>query len=361
VNPGFSFQFDSGQFAQVEAADSATLESEESDASVEALGDNSPKLRVLQAIDIPPIARPRAPLQQLSPRAAVPTSGSGTELLAPSVKECSVGCPTSTGTSSLDRPDLAELELLQSNVGAATSLPVEGDRLATTSSPVMATAAEMPADVGPEVGLRIDSEQGSLIEPGEGFQPVGALAPPGSIPVENADPSSAAEANGNLADAAPSPAPTEVAAQSEVFDGQRGDLIGRHLASIQERYPAAPERDIAKPQAQALPAAVEEPVLRENDVAQGVEQATSRGDAARLSVDHSNLSSAIIHDDELVAIKLGDLVTLMEDHVDRPLYVWMSSSNAASKFVTPETLAAAGITAEYDATRGQIVFSAVEN
>jgi hypothetical protein len=54
---------------------------------------------------------------------------------------------------------------------------------------------------------------------------------------------------------------------------------------------------------------------------------------------------------------LGDLVSLFEDRFDHPLYVWMKSSAAASKFVTVETLAAAGIRAHYDAERKQIVFS----
>jgi hypothetical protein len=60
----------------------------------------------------------------------------------------------------------------------------------------------------------------------------------------------------------------------------------------------------------------------------------------------------------MVAIKLGELVSLFEDHLDRPLYVWMTSSSVASKFVSLKTLAAAGIKATFDPDTRQLTFSA---
>jgi hypothetical protein len=69
-------------------------------------------------------------------------------------------------------------------------------------------------------------------------------------------------------------------------------------------------------------------------------------------------SSLVVHDNEMVAIKLGELVSLFEDHLDRPLYVWMTSSSVASKFVSLKTLAAAGIKATFDPDTRQLTFSA---
>ena len=65
----------------------------------------------------------------------------------------------------------------------------------------------------------------------------------------------------------------------------------------------------------------------------------------------------ILRDDALVAIELGALVSMFEDRLDRPLFVWLRSSATASKFATAETLAAAGIRTKYDPQRKQIVFS----
>jgi hypothetical protein len=58
-----------------------------------------------------------------------------------------------------------------------------------------------------------------------------------------------------------------------------------------------------------------------------------------------------------VAIQLGELISLFEARLDRPLFVWMRSSPAASKFVTAETLAAAGIQANYDSASKQLVLT----
>lgn len=69
------------------------------------------------------------------------------------------------------------------------------------------------------------------------------------------------------------------------------------------------------------------------------------------------VSSVEIAEGDLVSIKLGDLISLFEDRLDRPLFVWMSSSMAAEKYVTPETLAAAGLAVSFDPARGQVVLT----
>jgi hypothetical protein len=66
-------------------------------------------------------------------------------------------------------------------------------------------------------------------------------------------------------------------------------------------------------------------------------------------------SSAVIGEDQLVSVRLGDLISLFQDKLERPLFVWMSTSSAATRFVTPETLAAAGLNVHFDAERRQIV------
>ncbi len=71
-------------------------------------------------------------------------------------------------------------------------------------------------------------------------------------------------------------------------------------------------------------------------------------------------SSMIVHDNEFVSIKLGELISLFEAKLDRPLFVWMKSSSAASKFVTADTLAAAGIMTSYDPVSQRLVLTLAE-
>ena len=43
--------------------------------------------------------------------------------------------------------------------------------------------------------------------------------------------------------------------------------------------------------------------------------------------------------------------------MERPLFVWLSSAESASKYVTFDTLRAAGIGVEYDPLRNHVVLS----
>ena len=127
------------------------------------------------------------------------------------------------------------------------------------------------------------------------------------------------------------------------------EAIALHLGRINERYSSAPASEpVSEPT--ALPAKVD---LRSDHVA-----TRSGASAPPASVTIDPVSGGfVIQDDALVAIELGALVSLFEDRLDRPLFVWMKSSAAASKFATSETLAAAGIHADYDPQKKQIVFS----
>ena len=67
-----------------------------------------------------------------------------------------------------------------------------------------------------------------------------------------------------------------------------------------------------------------------------------------------------ISDNQLVSVELGELISLFEDKLDRPLFVWLKTSANANKFVTPETLARAGIHLSYNEGSGQVILSVVE-
>ena len=62
-------------------------------------------------------------------------------------------------------------------------------------------------------------------------------------------------------------------------------------------------------------------------------------------------------DDGTIQLRLGDLIALLEDKMERPLFVWLSSAESASKYVTFDTLRAAGIGVDYDPVHNYIVLS----
>ena len=61
--------------------------------------------------------------------------------------------------------------------------------------------------------------------------------------------------------------------------------------------------------------------------------------------------------DGIIQLRLGDLIALLEDRMERPLFVWLSSAETASKYVTFDTLRAAGIGVEYDPLRSHVILS----
>jgi hypothetical protein len=61
--------------------------------------------------------------------------------------------------------------------------------------------------------------------------------------------------------------------------------------------------------------------------------------------------------DGVVQLRLGDLIALLEDRMERPLFVWLSSAESASKYVTFDTLRAAGIDVDYDPVRNHVNLS----
>jgi hypothetical protein len=61
--------------------------------------------------------------------------------------------------------------------------------------------------------------------------------------------------------------------------------------------------------------------------------------------------------DGTVQLRLGDLIALLEDRMERPLFVWLSSAESASKYVTFDTLRASGIGVDYDPVRNHVILS----
>ncbi|NTZ43942.1 hypothetical protein G7A66_12775 [Altererythrobacter sp. SALINAS58] len=56
-----------------------------------------------------------------------------------------------------------------------------------------------------------------------------------------------------------------------------------------------------------------------------------------------------ISDNDLVFVRLADLISLFKDRMDDPAYVWLKSSSSAEEYVTFDALRAAGIGAAYNA------------
>lgn len=125
--------------------------------------------------------------------------------------------------------------------------------------------------------------------------------------------------------------------------------IAQHLERVGARYAEAP--------ASENKAATDLPIGETSEQLTG---GHAENPVPIVLADKLGAAPVVIQDDELVSIKLADLVFLFEDRLDRPLYVWMKESKSASKYVTVETLAAAGIGAKYDPRSRQVVFSVTD-
>lgn len=142
--------------------------------------------------------------------------------------------------------------------------------------------------------------------------------------------------------AATSPKTTPEIDVATPADGEPVTALSTHLARIKERYDDTPRKAL------------------------GTQTEKDAGTAPDAFVDAS-LSGApltqklgstiIVQDNELVAIKLSELISLFESRLERPLFVWMRTASAASKFVTTDTLASAGIRAQYDSGSRRLILS----
>jgi hypothetical protein len=86
---------------------------------------------------------------------------------------------------------------------------------------------------------------------------------------------------------------------------------------------------------------------------------TSEAHVANGAITQAAISLASSADGS-IQLRLGDLIALLEDRMERPLFVWLSSAESASKYVTFDTLRAAGIGVDYDPVRNHVVLSVAE-
>jgi hypothetical protein len=313
-----------------------------------------PMLSVLQPNSGTPVARPAtptraAPSARPAPRPvrSVPppdptltgSSQTATQLAASD----SASSPTAAGDLALLDPALIEAaaplaadgygepperadggELLAPEIAAAPASEPVPPALLADSRPALSPGPAGPSPTVPE------------LEPAQ-------LAAAEALPGEVGAPFGDADGDGESGAASfqPSEPTAGVAAERSAAVS-----IPEHLARIGERYAAGPEPVTAVPERSAIARDAPE-----------AGQAALVESSVVLDVGESRGSSVIVQDDELVAIRLGELVSLLEDRLDHPLYVWMSSAAVASKFVTAETLAAAGIRTRYDPQRRQLVIS----
>jgi hypothetical protein len=316
-----------------------------------------PRLSVLQPNTGAPVARPASPTRGTSPgrlasrpgRSTAPPEQAPPSLAAscgpacddpagsrpaPSDESAQLGAPLNEAAVPLVADDYGELadlangtELVAPDLAVAPLDEQVPPILLADSRPALSAGTVGPTvtDSGPEPAQLAAAEAragefaGPLDESGDGAEDDEARFQPSTPAVSE-----------------PGPAAEEGA----------GTSIPQHLARIGERYAAVPAVEPAAPGPSAIAgdaAETEQPAYVESSVALDLGEATG--------------SSVIVQDDELVAIRLGELVSLLEDRLDHPLYVWLSSSAVASKFVTAETLAAAGIRTRYDPQRRQLVIS----
>lgn len=378
VEPGFSFSTESSQFP----ADSARSNTELAGSAVQARA----ALPARGAIRLPE----KAPVAVTEGRRPLPADGarSNTELASSAVQARAtlpargeIRLPeqapvaTTEGRRPLNAPvysclpscsgaqaGRAEVASRSDGMEAdSRSLVPPAGHPAETPSPGNLAATASAADI-PPIDVAADATSGDDLLVVDA-PPSGLIEPAGELGVARTDPGPTVELEADLAASGVNVAALQTDG-SETFNatsGQRSSPpietgedvrqdepsgpIALHLRRIGERYSSASVSEPAivaeKPNAEP-----DRPATRTDTSAPPVAVAV---DAASGAV--------VIQEDALVAIQLGELVSLFEDRLDRPLFVWMRSSAAASKFATSETLAAAGIRTEYDPQRKQIVFS----
>ena len=205
--------------------------------------------------------------------------------------------------------------------------------------------------------LLADYDQGRIVESGVGSSALRAggtgLDPAIKKPIDDIDvrPGDLADATKNAqpfaelnsgARPAASLKPPPAIGLETPKAGGPSTALSTHLARVKERYDDTAHQALGGPDAkgpETAPDALVGPSLSGAPLAQKLG------------------STIIVQDNDLVAIKLSELISLFESRLDRPLFVWMSTASAASKFVTTDTLASAGIKAHYDSGSRRLVLS----
>lgn len=273
----------------------------------------------------------------------------------PAASRCDRGCAVESEVGS---PEAAFVGagIEEPEVAGSETVLMDGQLELASTAEAMGAAGSAPAIKADLAGeLLVDAQPSVLLE----APAVLAVqeAPVASVSV----PEGQAAFSGAQVDAGPAQVTaleegSQIRARSPGDAADERERLARHIARIGERYPPVSSAEVAVNPSETPPEA------EAASSSQGIQRTARDGSewsSAGLRIPDSSVSSAIIVDDELVAIRLDDLVSLLEDSFDRRFYVWMRSSAAASKFVTSETLAAAGIVTSYDPVRKQLVFAAV--
>lgn len=356
AEPGFSFERQRSQHSDSRAPDGASAPLD--DQTAHDL-DNLPSLGVLQAR-----AQLRADAQ--APSQIRPESGEVRFKLVRiqdppvrTVARCERDCAEERTAAPSDTAFVDAVVGGVEATGSSAAMPGRELKMASTVEVGGAamSASVIKADIASE--LLVDAEPSVLL-----VQPATLVAQQASVASVLTTESHAA-----LSDVQRDVAPVPVSAledgpQISSVEPAEGageqNRLAVHIARIGERYPpVSPSEAVVK--------VIKTPSEAEGDLSSQVLQRPLGAtpdrptlSSARLMIPETSASSAIIVDDELVAIRLDDLVSLLESSFDRRFYVWLRSSAAASKFVTSETLAAAGIQTSYDPVRRQLVFAAVD-
>lgn len=309
-----------------------------------------PFLTVLQTNRSEPASQavPESRVNPVSPDAGLPRqplfaseSLPGPQEGLPCVTTCVASEPLepTAGLVSAVAPDESPGEALVSGPNDASEGALPGG-----AGPIDSAAVAVEADARAESGLLTDARPTLLVEPSGEL--IATATDPGARETPAAETDLALSDPGGGREETTAAFEESATIRPDAAESASGSTIPDHLARISERYSAVPASESSpEDQAAAVQSDPASPQLPPGETAIAV------------GIDGLSSSTVIVQDDELVAIRLGELVSLLEDRFDHPLYVWMKSSAAASKFVTAETLAAAGISTRYDAQRKQIVFS----
>lgn len=376
AKPGFSIKIDSGQFAKAPENLLAPLivseaKTEAGLASREGTLARAPQTRIVQ----PPAASPLPSESIRNGGKLALRRASDRPRVSFAAVDCAADCITFDGENSTPLSSMVRHEAVQPlhDAGELTSTGKGGSPREEPVAPSLSDVA-VPRPMGdllPQSVIIADEQRPALVqvagELGTADTTVdgakeGAPAdssamgadPIEGTPVRSTKSDTEVRRGGIVASSSADNPPARVLSPSSsprtgdaaVPNSEAAKAVKAHLRRIEERYSAsraAPEPDTKDGQL----ARVGDSGLR------SVATTTAPVAVPR----QATQPSLVIHDDDLVAIRLGELVSLFEDHFDRPLYVWMSSSAAASKFVSLQTLAAAGIEAKYIPETNQLVFS----
>lgn len=311
------------------------------------------------------------------------------------------GSPRTGGQSALS----ASAPLASAALAVAAGENAPSDILAEMPGPALAELTESPSFLGGPVENPAAAALSGVEEPSRDDQPSSLAAP---TPHSPSMPQSSlivdkSQVGPALTGDAPGVSEDPVEDSFALLDNKMGpSLTGPHQSDALTVNRAARERGEeeglatgaelageppalgATSQTSALPRKAHSGIIREDDrvafarseSGMGPDQVSSSRmatislaspaeGAAEVYADDSTSTPAAIpladSGDGTLQLRLGDLIALLEDRMERPLFVWLSSAESASKYVTFDTLRAAGIGVDYDPVSNHVVLSVADD